>query len=95
MLGCAAVTSLSLLIAAFFHHRLFPVLGVNNADLEGSGLLTFTKVFAGVFFAVAIEGSRIVIVGTIVKAKVAGDEKQKEAMNKAQAAERRRMGKIV
>lgn len=74
---------------------LFPVFGVNNADLEGSGLLTFTKIFAGVFFAVVIEGSRIVIVGSIVKAKVAGDEKEKENMNKAKAAERRRMGKMA
>ena len=47
----------------------------------------------GILFAVAIEGSRLAIVGTIVKAKVAGDEKAKAAIEKAQANERRRMGK--
>ena len=47
----------------------------------------------GVIFAVAIEGSRLAIVGTIVKAKVAGDEKAKAAIAKAQANEQRRMGR--
>ena len=51
------------------------------------------KAICGVLFAVAIEGSRIAIVGTIVKAKVAGDEKAKAAIEKAQANEKRRMGK--
>lgn len=74
---------------------LFPVVGTNNPELQDSSLLTFTKLFAGVFFAVAIEGSRIVIVGSIVKAKVAGDEKQKTAIEKAKTAERRRMGKLA
>ena len=46
----------------------------------------------GILFAVAIEGSRIAIVGTIVKAKVAGDEKTKAAMARAEENEKRRMG---
>ena len=45
----------------------------------------------GVIFAVAIEGSRLAIVGTIVKAKVAGDEKAKAAIAAAEANEKRRM----
>ena len=44
----------------------------------------------GVIFAVAIEGSRIVIVGSIVKAKVTGDER----IAKAQENERKRMGML-
>jgi hypothetical protein len=39
------------------------------------------------------QGSRIAIVGTIVKAKVAGDEKAKAAIEKAAANEKRRMGR--
>ena len=38
------------------------------------------------------QGSRLAIVGTIVKAKMGGDEKAKRAIEKAEANERRRMG---
>jgi len=71
---------------------LFPVVGVNVPGLEDSPLLQIAKPLVGVIFAVAIEGSRIVIVGSIVKAKVAGDEKQKKAIEAARNAEQRRMG---
>ena len=53
----------------------------------------FVKPLVGILFAIAIEGSRIVIVGTIIKAKMSNDEKAKAAIEKAQANERRRMGK--
>ena len=53
----------------------------------------FVRPVVGILFAVLIEGSRLAIVGTIVKAKVAGDEKAKAAIEKAQANEKRRMGK--
>jgi len=43
----------------------------------------------GIIFAVAIEGSRLAIIGTIAKAKMSGDERIK----KAEENERRRMGK--
>jgi len=71
---------------------LFPVLGTNSEVFKDSPLLNIAKPLVGILFAVVIEGSRIVIVGSIVKAKVAGDEKSKQAVEKAKAAERRRMG---
>ena len=45
------------------------------------------KPIVGILFAVAIEGSRIAIVGTIVKAKMSGDERIK----KAEENEKRRL----
>tara|TARA_B100000780_G_scaffold245595_1_gene189723 strand:+ start:494 stop:643 length:150 start_codon:yes stop_codon:yes gene_type:complete len=47
----------------------------------------------GTLFAVLIEGSRIVIVGSIIKSSVGGSEQEKEAIEKAKQSERRRMGK--
>ena len=47
------------------------------------------KPIVGILFAVAIEGSRIAIVGTIVKAKMSGDER----IERAAANEKKRMGK--
>ena len=47
------------------------------------------KPIVGILFAVAIEGSRIAIVGTIVKAKMSGDER----IDRAAANEKKRMGK--
>ena len=65
--------------------------GVAAVD-STSPITNVFKAFCGVFFAVIIEGSRLAIVGTIVKAKVAGDEKAKAAIAKAEANEKRRMG---
>ena len=71
----------------------YPLLAVRVPGMEDSALTNIVKPIVGIIFAVALEGSRIAIVGTIVKAKVAGDEKAKAAIEKAQANERRRMGK--
>jgi len=68
---------------------LFPILAVNNPDLADTGVTNLVKPIVGILFAVAIEGSRILIVGTIVKGKISGDERLK----KAEEAEARRMGK--
>jgi len=76
-------------IAALLLFCLFPVFAVNNPDLADSGLTNLVKPIVGILFAVAIEGSRILIVGTIVKGKLSGDERLK----KAEEAEARRMGK--
>jgi hypothetical protein len=72
---------------------LLPVLAQNVEGLQDSALLNVVKPLVGILFAVLIEGSRIAIVGTIVKAKVSNDERAKVAIEKAEAAERRRMGK--
>lgn len=71
----------------------YPLLAVRVPGLEDSALTNIVKPIVGILFAVLIEGSRIAIVGTIVKAKVGGDAKTKAAMAKAEANERRRMGK--
>jgi hypothetical protein len=47
----------------------------------------------GTLFAVLIEGSRIVIVGSIIKAQVGGSDQDKKAIERAKQSERRRMGK--
>lgn len=67
----------------------FPVVAVNVPGLEDSSLVNIVKPLVGILFAVAIEGSRIVIVGTIFKAKMSGDERVK----KAEEATKKRMGK--
>ena len=57
-------------------------------DLSGSFAINLIKPLVGIFFGIAIEGSRLLIVGTIVKAKMSGDERIKIA----EENERRRMG---
>ncbi|KAL1496732.1 hypothetical protein AB1Y20_014325 [Prymnesium parvum] len=71
----------------------FPVVASYVPELEGSWALGVAKPAVGLLFAVAIEGSRLLIVGTVLKAKMAGDERERRAMEKADAARRRRMGK--
>ena len=60
---------------------------------QDSFLLSLSKPLVGTLFAVLIEGSRIVIVGSILKQNVLGSEQEKEAMQRAKQSERRRMGK--
>ena len=67
---------------------LAPVL-LYQGGLQDTLIATAIRPIVGILFAVAIEGSRIAIVGTIVKAKMAGDER----IAIAEANERRRMGK--
>ena len=56
-------------------------------------MLSLSKPLVGTLFAVLIEGSRIVIVDSILKQNVLGSEQEKEAMQRAKQSERRRMGK--
>ena len=56
-------------------------------------MLSLSKPLVGTLFAVLIEGSRIVIVCSILKQNVLGSEQEKEAMQRAKQSERRRMGK--
>ena len=56
-------------------------------------MLSLSKPLVGTLFAVLIEGSRIVIVGSILKQNVLGSEQEKAAMQRAKQSERRRMGK--
>ena len=56
-------------------------------------MLSLSKPLVGTLFAVLIEGSRIVIVGSILKQNVLDSEQEKEAMQRAKQSERRRMGK--
>lgn len=79
--------ALSLLLATCA----FPLIAKDIPELAFAN--EFVKPLVGILFAIAIEGSRIVIVGTIIKAKMSNDEKAKAAIEKAQANERRRMGK--
>jgi len=67
--------------------------GVASAVDSNDPVTNVIKALCGILFAVGIEGSRIAIVGSIFKAKVAGDEKAKAAIAKAEANEKRRMGK--
>lgn len=69
----------------------FPIFAVNNPYLADSDLTNLVKPIVGILFAIAIEGSRLLIVGTIVKGKMSGDERLK----KAEEAEARRMGKTL
>jgi hypothetical protein len=55
-------------------------------------VLSLSKPLVGTLFAVLIEGSRIVIVGSILKQNF-GSEQEKQAMQRAKESERRRMGK--
>jgi len=80
-----------LALAALLSFVLFPVFAANNEALDGSLALTVAKVGNGILFATLVEGSRIVIVGTILKGKLTGDER----VARAQANEQRRMGKGV
>uniref|UniRef100_A0A6U8KC40 Uncharacterized protein n=1 Tax=Emiliania huxleyi TaxID=2903 RepID=A0A6U8KC40_EMIHU len=66
---------------------LFPVIAT-LLGFEDAASVAFAKPLVGIFFSVLIEGSRIIIVGTIAKAKLAGDER----IERAQANEARRMG---
>ena len=68
---------------------LSPLVIENTPSLQGGALSNIIKPIVGIIFAVAIEGSRIAIIGTIVKAKASGDERIK----KAEENEARRMGK--
>jgi hypothetical protein len=83
----------SIALIALFTVVLFPVAAQNNPALQDSAILNLSKPLVGIFFSILIEGSRIAIVGTILKAKVAGNEREKAAMQRASVAERRRMGK--
>ena len=56
-------------------------------------MLSLSKPLVGTLFAVLIEGSRIVIVGSILKQNVLGSEQEKAAIQRAKQSERRRMGK--
>ena len=56
-------------------------------------MLSLSKPLVGTLFAVHIEGSRIVIVGSILKQNVLGSEQEKAAIQRAKQSERRRMGK--
>lgn len=67
---------------------LAPVL-LYQGGLQDTPVAMVIRPLVGILFAVAIEGSRIAIVGTIVKAKMSGDERIKIA----EANEKRRMGK--
>jgi len=66
---------------------LFPVIAT-LLGFEDAASVAFAKPLVGIFFSVLIEGSRIIIVGTIAKAKLAGDER----IERAQANTARRMG---
>lgn len=68
----------------------FPVIATQWGFADNAAV-SVAKPLVGTLFAVAIEGSRIVIVGTIAKAKLAGDERIKAA----EAATARRMGKAT
>jgi len=81
----------SLLIGLLIAFCGFPIVAQNVPALQDSLILNLAKPAIGVLFAVLIEGSRIAIVGTIVKAKISGDERIK----KAEEATARRMGKQV
>lgn len=76
----AALAATLLLICA-------PIVGANVPEWSDSPVLQLIKPLVGILFAVAIEGSRIAIVGTIVKAKMSGDERIK----KAEENEKRRL----
>jgi len=76
------------LLSATIAFVLFPVIAQYNEDLSSSFAMNLVKPLVGIFFGIAIEGSRILIVGTIVKAKMSGDERIKIA----EENERRRMG---
>lgn len=78
-----------LALVLLFTFVLYPILAVNNDALQDSWITQVTKVGNGILFAILVEGSRIVIVGTIVKGKMSGDERYA----KAQENEKRRMGK--
>ncbi len=70
-----------------------PTLTLAPLPPQDSWLLSLSKPLVGTLFAVLIEGSRIVIVGSIIKSSVGGSEQEKEAIEKAKQSERRRMGK--
>jgi len=76
------------LLSALLLFCLYPVLAVRVPELESSA--NIVKPLVGVLFAVLIEGSRIVIVGTILKGQVSGDERIKKAAEN----EARRMGTL-
>jgi len=75
-------------LSALLLFTLYPLLAIRVPELEASA--DIVKPLVGVLFAVLIEGSRIVIVGTILKAKVSGDERIKKAAEN----EARRMGTL-
>merc|ERR1711957_856194 len=69
------------LLIALLLFTLFPVAAQNNPALQDSWLLSLSKPLVGTLFAVLIEGSRIVIVGSILKSQVGGSDKDKEALD--------------
>ena len=79
-----------LALVLLFTFVLYPVLAVNNDALAESWVTQVAKVGNGILFAIVVEGSRIVIVGTILKGKLSGDER----LAKAEENEKRRMGKL-
>ena len=76
----AIVGSIILVLAPIFLYK------AGLADTTAGYVI---RPIVGTLFAVAVEGSRIAIVGTIAKAKLAGDER----IERAAANEKRRMGK--
>lgn len=82
----------NLLLIAVLLFVFFPVAAQNNPALQDSWVLSLSKPLVGTLFAVLIEGSRIVIVGSILKQNF-GSEQEKQAMQRAKESERRRMGK--
>ena len=78
-----------LALILLFSFVLFPIVASNNEALVGSLALDVAKVGNGILFAVLVEGSRIIIFGTIIKGRLSGDER----VEKARRAELRRMGR--
>lgn len=76
------------LLSALILFCLYPLVAVRVPELESSA--NIVKPLVGVLFAVLVEGSRIIIVGTILKGKVTGDERIKKAAEN----EARRMGTL-
>lgn len=79
-----------LILAVTLGICVFPVIATQWGFADNAAV-SIAKPLVGTLFAVAIEGSRLIIVGTIAKAKLAGDERIKAA----EAATARRMGKAT
>jgi hypothetical protein len=76
-------------LVLLFSFVLFPIAATNSPELQGSAITQAAKIGNGILFAILVEGTRIIIVGTIIKGKLSGDER----LAKAEENERRRMGK--
>jgi len=79
----------TIVISLTIFFTLFPVFAQYIPGLEDSPFLNILKPLVGILFAVLIEGSRIAIVGTIVKGKMSGDKR----IDQARENEMRRMGR--